>query len=481
MAKDIKLSKKQKNCISFQPKGSLLVRGIPGSGKTTILLERASFLQEFDQASSVIFLTYSRTLARFVRQLSLKTHDSPVEVMTFHSWASALLRDLGISKLTYVDDQADVVRHAFNIINKNNTNVNLPKIEVNENKQKQAINKFLIEEFSWIKAQGIKNREEYLNIKRIGRSNTIRVTSDHRHSIYDVFEKYQQLLKNFYRRIDFDDIAIILNENLNLIPEDRMPDHILIDEAQDLSPMQLKVMALLAKKSFTIGADKGQQIYRRNFSWKDLGIDIQGARSKFLNETFRSTVEIISLANSLQKNDHQLIKQEDYIQAAVPNNKGPMPELFKLNNRIEEVEVAIQVVQKIRSRFPDHTIGIIGYSAKYLKKFAEELEIEKIPYTLVKEDEADILAPGVKLVNYYSAKGLEFDHAVVTGLKEGVMPSPHILPGEEEEDFITRERRKLYVAMTRAKLTLTILAPRKYSRFIEELDSQLFNENKIKF
>ena len=107
----------------------------------------------------------------------------------------------------------------------------------------------------------------------------------HRKTIYDVFEKYNELLASRkYRSIDFDDVALLLIQHSDEIPNENKPDHILVDEAQDLTRMELKAISKLVKKSLTIGADKGQQIYHRNFSWKDIGIDVTKGRSKFLND-----------------------------------------------------------------------------------------------------------------------------------------------------------------------------------------------------
>ena len=478
---EVVLTESQKNCVRFKPKGSLLIRGIPGSGKTTILLERARFLCEKEMASDnpgVLFLTYSRSLASYVRQLSLKTGEEPVSVSTFHQWGIQLLRSL-YPGLKFVEDKEEVVRHAFNTVKKYDKEVVFPKFEENKSdgrKINQMLVKFLSEEISWIKGQGIETEEEYLNVKRSGRGNRIHVTMDHRKSIFKVFIKYNELLKNLYRCIDYDDAAILLDKHRNDFDEDMLPKHILIDEAQDLTPLQLKVLRDFAQESLTIGADKGQQIYRRNFSWKSLGIDVTGRRSKFLNETFRSTVEIIRLANSLQIHDKKLMKDEEYVVPVLPQFHGPIPMVYKPENRSVEVEIILSEIKKILNKNPDHTIGLIGYSDNYFNKFIEAMDEAGISWIKVKdrENEANLLSPGVKLVTFYSSKGLEFDHVMITGVKEGNLPSKHIQPGEDEEDFIALERRKFYVAMTRARISLIISAPKPVSRFVDELDETLY-------
>ena len=60
------------------------------------------------------------------------------------------------------------------------------------------------------------------------------------------------------------------------------------------------------------------------------------------------------------------------------------------------------------------------------------------------------------------AKGLEFEHVVVPYLEQGVFPAPQSVPGEEQNT--------LYVAMTRARRQLTLLAHRtRPGRFVKQL------------
>jgi DNA helicase-2/ATP-dependent DNA helicase PcrA len=89
-------------------------------------------------------------------------------------------------------------------------------------------------------------------------------------------------------------------------------------------------------------------------------------------------------------------------------------------------------------------------------------------------------APAVTLLTCHSAKGLEFQHVYLAGLEEGLFP---MLRDDEEDSAggMEEERRLCYVAMTRARETLTLSAAqsrmiygrtdagREVSRFVREI------------
>jgi superfamily I DNA/RNA helicase len=475
--KMIKLTGEQENCVKFRPEGELLIRGIPGSGKTTVVMERALFLQKNGEQTTkgikVLLLTYNRALATYIQQMSRSSIEEPAKAMTFHQWASQLLRESGISNFrTISDEKENLVRFAKNIINKYGA-PDLPKVQVPKLSEERSLVRFLSDEFSWIKSNDIKDRTDYLGIARVGRGTQVYLTKGHRESIFDIFEKYQSILKA-RRCMDFDDAALLITQNIEKISRDKMPNHILIDEAQDLTPAQFRAIKMLSAKSLTIAADKGQQIYRRNFTWKSVGIEIRGTRSKFLGKTFRSTKQIIQLARSLQTHDKQLIADDEYIPSQDPEAIGPKPELLVSNKLNDEINTVIRKVKQIQGIFAKDTIAIIAYSHDRLKEFEDALNEQHIPCIYIKSEEADFITPGVKLVTFQSSKGLEFDHVIVTGIQDGKLPYGTIGPGDDPESFKATERRKLYVAMTRAKLTLTLSAVTPISPFILELDSELY-------
>ena len=82
----------------------------------------------------------------------------------------------------------------------------------------------------------------------------------------------------------------------------------------------------------------------------------------------------------------------------------------------------------------------------------------------------------MRLSTLHAAKGLEFRHVWLVGLEDGTLPHE----GAINEGRLDEERRLFYVAITRAKETLTLshaahkqrfgeLLAQKPSRFLDEL------------
>ena len=92
----------------------------------------------------------------------------------------------------------------------------------------------------------------------------------------------------------------------------------------------------------------------------------------------------------------------------------------------------------------------------------------------------------IVLMTLHGAKGLEFPYVYLSGMEDGLFPSSMSI-FSDDKDAIEEERRLCYVGITRAEKELTLTAARqrmvngetrfaKVSRFIEEIPSQLLDE-----
>ena len=92
-------------------------------------------------------------------------------------------------------------------------------------------------------------------------------------------------------------------------------------------------------------------------------------------------------------------------------------------------------------------------------------------------DAYDAESGRVSLMTLHAAKGLEFDHAFIIGLEDGILPHERSVYGDSED--LEEERRLFFVGITRARKTLDILYARNRvirGQFIRSTPSQFLYE-----
>ena len=146
------------------------------------------------------------------------------------------------------------------------------------------------------------------------------------------------------------------------------------------------------------------------------------------------------------------------------------------NSKTLEAEVRLENLEEFKSitkNFEENN-GVIS-----LEEFL--LEISLVSDMEEHKNNNDV----VTLMTIHSAKGLEFDHVFIIGLEEGLFPHSNCLDSPDE---IEEERRLCYVAVTRAKKTLTLVnASRRMlygntncnppSRFIAEINDEYLEKD----
>lgn len=166
---------------------------------------------------------------------------------------------------------------------------------------------------------------------------------------------------------------------------------------------------------------------------------------------------------------HEVLDSTDYVLKLKAENTSEAD--TRIDN-LEELNNALSQFEKER-----------GEEAT-LSQFLEET-------ALVSDlDQADFDAPQVTLMTLHNSKGLEFEHAFIVGLEEGLLPCVHGDEINQDLNEIEEERRLMYVGMTRAKkeLHLSLAKVRKVwgqdqmyqrSRFLEEIPENYLKSNDL--
>ncbi|KKB79715.1 helicase IV [Devosia soli] len=293
-----------------------------------------------------------------------------------------------------------------------------------------------------------------------------------------VFEEYQKRLEG---RIDFEDMilrAAGYTETGRYVSPFR---HILIDEFQDISQSRARLLKALKAQHpdvrvFAVGDDwqsifrfAGSDIHLMRHFGREFGGSFDGEagvhRTVDLGRTFRSVDQIAFAARTfVLRNPAQIEKQ------IVPAGFATEPAIRVVTVSKGEDEAKLSQVLAARS-------AAVAPEAKP----ATVLLLGR--YRFVEPNMQDLRQrfPRLKISfnTIHASKGLEADHVILlnadsgrTGFPSEIVDDPLLsLVSPEEEAFQNaEERRVMYVAMTRARHTLTILASNaRPSSFVTEL------------
>lgn len=467
----LQLTDEQRACVDSSSDRPLLVKGIPGSGKTTVLVARAARLMReasmFEDPATprVRIFTFNRSLAEYVRALAAQLGETPPIVDTFHGWALASLRTFpDVSRQVVGDlDCLPALRAAVDSARARGDTPNVARLGM----------EFWESEIRWMKGRLLLNLEGYLASDRAGRGSMARLTADDRRVVFRALREYQIRLASL-GIYDFDDLPIALLRRRDQLPPEFRAEHVLIDEAQDLQPAAIAAIRASANRSITIAADKGQNIYRTRFRWSEIGIDVTG-RSRTLKKSYRTTRAIAELARCLQRHDAALAAEEPVdVQVTYATDVGPKPVVLRAPDYMTKRRALRELVVETVRKEPTAVVAVLHRAREPLREIRSFL---KVPTRVLHLGNLDFISPGVVLSTIHSAKGLEFDYVIVIDVDEDVLPYRRELHDPDDPDSgIALARRLLFVAMTRARRELVLIAGPSPSPFLSELDRSLYEE-----
>ena len=205
--------------------------------------------------------------------------------------------------------------------------------------------------------------------------------------------------------------------------------HVVIDEAQDLSPMQLRAVARRAANgSMTVVGDIAQSTGPWALDdWHDLVAQLPSTAAhehRELRYGYRVPRQIFELAAEL------LPMAAPSVETPTTVRLGPADPVIVPAGAADRA--ALVVAAAAQHEAAGRSVAVIC-PARWRDEIEAQLDRERVPW----EPAGDRFGPGIALVGPHEAKGLEFDAAVV------VEPG-HIL----DED--PRGHRLLYIALTRA-------------------------------
>ena len=321
--------------------------------------------------------------------------------------------------------------------------------------------------------------------------------------VEEIYNDYEAFLLKI-KKIDFNDMInkasdCIVKNGLNLPYK-----YIIVDEYQDTSFTRYNLLRNICDnigaKIMVVG-DDWQSIY--SFSGCDVNIftkfdnffDV--CETRYVEKTYRNSQQLIDASSNF------VMKNPDQSRKELKSSKSlecPI-KIVKFDNDFDEILKFELVIKNIinQSKFENKKILILGRNNKdifnLLKNFNVKNEDGKRKFEILGDEDKLRRDKFVKIVYRYNpdvnieyrtvhqSKGLECDNVILINLKNWRAGFPNKMVDDPVLNFVkmngdsfsyAEERRLFYVALTRTKNNVYLLAPYfKSSVFIQELENDV--------
>ncbi|HTN59759.1 MAG TPA: 3'-5' exonuclease [Protaetiibacter sp.] len=426
--------------------GPARIRGAAGTGKTVVGLHRAAYLAR-SRPGKVLVTTYVRTLpvvlGNLLKRMAPEVADR-VEFVGVHSLAKRILDERGV--MVRLDG-----RKATELFNAAWVEAasRLSPIEPERDYWKEEVE-------SVIKGRGFTRFEQYADCARVGRRRPLGI--DQRRAAWDLFVDYETRLRAA-RVHDFADLVLLAEQELACKPLEGY-SAVVVDEAQDLSCAMVRMLWSIGgdgPDAFTLIGDGQQTIYPGGYTLAEAGLSVAG-RGVILDTNYRNTAEILEAAATIVASD-QYTDIEDaavlrYEASRPVARHGKRPIRATFATRAEHDAALVSHVRAVTASIDTGLgdVGVLCTNNGDAKRAAILLERAGIP-TVDLLDYNGVPVDKVKVGTIQRAKGLEFKQVLLPWTDASLLAAPTSADTEtatrSEKD--ERERRVLYVGMTRAR------------------------------
>ncbi|WP_085829510.1 UvrD-helicase domain-containing protein [Clostridium massiliodielmoense] len=443
----VELMQEEQDTVMRSPyEGITLICGSAGSGKTNIALHRIRYLinefpNEFNKYNIGIFC-FNVSLKNYLMNLITELNLYESNVFSYDEWIrKILISSTNIKSIDYCKEDDSIKYFKTNKIMVNIINEFL---EVNKNNPYSSINNITYNK-----------KNKYFNI------NGIKILNE----LYQ-FDKFNKYCDKHTIHISYVDNPISSSESYILgyilsricknvfLKNFDLFDHIVIDEAQDFSPIQIQLLFNITKNSMTMAGDITQKIFNIGLSsWQDIGLPLNNIYT--LKVTHRASFETILFANSILNNSN------DNCKAISVGKHGPKPVVVKSNNYNEALCKTLQQIKDIQFKNPNSSIAIVCPANKYIKDTNNFLLTNNIHSYIALKNKWDFNL-NIAVSTYYQIKGLEFDYIIILGLNS------------YENMYLKNKENVLYTIITRAKEQVFINYEHKIPNLIKNIDKNLY-------
>ena len=367
------LNERQREAV-ITTEGPVLVIAGAGSGKTKVLTTRIAYLIENKKVNfeNILAITFTNKAAKEMKDRVsnlLQRNIRKMHISTFHSFGVEILREYGylinLDKNFTILDSDDSLKVIKIIVDDMNLSKTLSPRHIKEVISSYK-NKLILPEEAEKKTYTFEEKQ-----------------------IVEIYEKYNNKLCNS-NSVDFDDLLLkpymILDKYSNILDQlQEKYKYILIDEYQDTNDAQYFLVKMLSSKYkniFVVG-DSDQSIYSfRGANYKNIlnfTKDFPNAKVIKLEQNYRSTNNILNIANNVIKNNIERSHKDLWSSLG----DGEEVKFIQVNTEEDEVNYVISEIKELSKYYAMDEIAVI-YRTNAQSRLFEQLFINNaIPFKLV--------------------------------------------------------------------------------------------------
>ena len=366
------LNDEQKEAVVYN-EGPLLIVAGAGSGKTRVITYKIAYLLEQGvNPAEILAITFTNKAANEMKErveTLINDNTKRVFVSTFHKFCMRVLREhiekIGLSRdftIYDTDDQKKLMKECIKDVLRG------------EHEKIKPVS--LLRTLSYYKNHGLTLND----LKKDYSDNDLHM------QMYDCIEHYENLKLN-RNILDFDDILLFTVRVLKESEEARNKvnarfKYILVDEYQDTNIVQFELISLLTKRTnkITCVGDEDQSIYK--FRGANIGNILsfeevfKDAKLIYLTKNYRSTNNILNVANSIIKNN----KSRKDKKLWSDNGDGAV---VTFTEYYDDNEEARKVIENIKNQGSYKDTAILYRTNAQSRRFEDMCVYYQIPYILI--------------------------------------------------------------------------------------------------
>ena len=475
------LHPQQRALVERRANGPLRVSGGAGTGKTVIAVHRAVELAKRDKADGqeprILLTTYTRNLAddlrRQIAQLeprlpfTEKLSEPGVMVSGLDRVARMILQQAGAKISPIAQEVIGQPRGRVLTYPRENVWQEVLTLMGDELPERLRSADFLESEYELIVLpQRVTTLKQYLRVRRPGRG--VALDRSKRAAVWKAMERYRDRSADL-GVTSFDEqlaLAAAWLDHEAALGTPRPFRHVLVDEAQDLTPAHLQLLRALVEPGpddLFLAEDSHQRIYGKKITLSHYGIQVRG-RSRRLTRNYRTTRQNLDVAfGILDPGTYEDMEGQAEEHHYVSPRSGPEPLLLHASDRADELSKAAELLTVWLEQDRDsedsapESIAILVRDRYQRDAVVNGLAQHGIEVRAVDREAAGRGRPVV--MTMHRAKGLEFRKVLLFDVSKNAIPRPlrdQQYSDADRDDALLRERSLLYVAATRARDQLAI-------------------------